>query len=83
MNTSTACKYVKSGFMRANVQGKNRVTITRIRQLMTTVGSHFEPSQANAIAQQMLYDPKKATACYELPQRAKKSVQTVSLLVQG
>ena len=47
---------------------------------MTTVGRNFEPSQANAIAQQMSHDPKTAAARYELPQRAKKSVQTASLL---
>ena len=80
MNTSLACRYVKSGFMRANVHGKNRVSITRLRQLMTTVGRDFKPWQANAIAQQLSHYPKRATARYQLPQRAKKSVQTVSLL---
>ena len=47
---------------------------------MTTVGRDFEPLQANAIAQQLSHDPKTATARYQLPQRAEKSVQTVSLL---
>ena len=80
MNTSMACHYVKSGFMKANVHGKDKVTITRLRQLMTTVGRDFEPLEANAIAQQLSHDLKTATARYKLPQRAKKSVQTVSLL---
>ena len=47
---------------------------------MTAVGLEFAPSQANAIAQQMSHDPKTVTAHYELPQRANKAVQTLSLL---
>ena len=43
LKTSYACKYVKSGFICANVVGKDKVAITRIRKIMTTVVREFAP----------------------------------------
>ena len=74
LKTSYACKYVKSGFIHANVAGENKVPITRIRKIVTTVMRDFAPLQAAAIAQHLWHNPKTLSACYELPKRAKKSI---------
>ena len=63
LKTSYACKYVKSGFICANVVGKDKVTITRIRTIMTTDTRDFAPLLVAAIAQQLLHDPKTVSPC--------------------
>ena len=47
---------------------------------MTTDTRDFAPLPVAAIAQQLSHDPNTVPACYKLPKRAKKSIQTASLL---
>ena len=44
LKTSYAFKYVKNGFIRANIVWKDKVTIARICKLMRTVARDFAPS---------------------------------------